>query len=305
MLKNILFVFLILPVVVFSSHSDSIEYADFCAKQHCINTADGPMRYRDEGKGPVILMIHGVATSGWMFRSFINEYSQKGYRVIVPDMLGFGESDCPDGAIIYDPEHHANRLIELLNSLSISEFQVVTQAEGSLWIAPILRDHPEMIQKTILINPLLNAAGLTNKNQLSIGFLAKLGVFNMNWRASSYVKNYLSDNKGLDDLSEMEEKGYLAGIEANKFAGIIGHFEYLTSGEFLHHFHYPSSEKPLLMIVGSNLTSLNWENQYTALNWPPSSSKDTVDKIENGSALLTEQFPAVISEKIRSFLADR
>lgn len=298
--------FLFIVLIPYSAvANDSISYADFVAKHSCINTSEGPMRYRDEGKGHVIVMVHGVASSGWMYRSLLNEYSQKGFRVIIPDMLGFGESDCPDGTIIYDPQHHANRLLELLNSLSITECNFVTQAEGSLWIAPILRDHPEMVDKTVLINPLLNAAGLTNKNQLSIGLLAKMGVFNMNWRAASYVKNYLGDNDGSDKLSEKEKKGYLAGIEANKFAGIIGHFEYLTSREFLTQFHYPSSENALLMIVGSASQSLNWENQYQNLNWPPASSKDTVDKIENGSELLIEDFPTLMAEKLLTFLGER
>ena len=298
------FLFIVLiPHIV--SANDSISYADYVAKQACFNSSEGPIRYRDEGKGQVIVMVHGVASSGWLYRSLIEVYTAQGFRVIVPDMLGFGESDCPEGALIYDPQHHANRLLQLLQALSVTQCSFLTQAEGSLWIAPILRNHPEMVEKTVLINPLLNASGLTNKNQLTIGLLATLGVFNMNWRATSYVQNYVKSGEAIANLSEGIIKGYTAGIDANKYAGIIGHFEYLTSRDFLNQFHYPSIENPLLMIVGASATSINWEKQYAALNWPPSSTKDTVDKIENGSELLTEELPVLISKKIINFIGDR
>ncbi len=293
----------LLPRIAWAN--DSISYADYVAKQACFNSSEGPMRYRDEGKGQVIVMVHGVTSSGWLYRSLIEEYTAQGFRVIVPDMLGFGESDCPEGALIYDPQHHANRLLQLLQALAVTQCSFLTQAEGSLWIAPILRNHPEMVEKTVLINPLLNASGLTNKNQLTIGLLAKWGVFNMNWRAASYVKNDVKAGEAIANLSEGITKGYTAGIDANKYAGIIGHFEYLTSFDFLNKFHYPFSENPLLMIVGASVTSINWEKQHEALNWPPSYTKYTVDKIENGSELLTEQFPVIMAKKIVTFIGDR
>lgn len=288
-----------------ASANDSISYADYVAKQACFNSSEGPIRYRDEGKGQVIVMVHGVASSGWLYRSLIKEFTAQGFRVIVPDMLGFGESDCPEGALIYDPEHHANRLLQLLQALSVTQCSFLTQAEGSLWIAPILRNHSEMVEKTVLVNPLLNAAGLTNNNQLKIGLLAKLGILNLNWRAASYVQSYVKSEETIANLSEGITRGYTAGIDANKYAGIIGHFEYLSSRDFLNQFEYPARENPLLMIVGASSTSINWEKQYAALNWPPTSTKDAVDKIENGSELLTEQLPVLMAKKIITFIGDR
>lgn len=289
----------------FAESSDSIDYADFTAKQFCINTAEGPMRYRDEGKGAVIVMVHGIATSGWMYRSMINTYTQQGFRVIIPDMLGFGASDCPEGAIVYDPNHHAKRLLELLDKLGIKKCTFITQAEGSLWIAPILKNRPEMVEKTVFMNPLLNAAGLTSKNQLTIGILAKIGLLNMNWRAGSYVEKYLKSNSGDAKLSPSVTEGYLAGIKADKFAAILGHFEYISSSAFLTQFHYPSSENPQLILVGDAVKNLNWARQYDALNWPPSSSKETIETVTNGAELLTEQMPEYVTKKILDFIGGR
>jgi pimeloyl-ACP methyl ester carboxylesterase len=50
--------------------------------------------YHDEGSGPVLLCIHGFPTASW---DWVQMWPQltKNFRVIAPDMLGFGFSDKP------------------------------------------------------------------------------------------------------------------------------------------------------------------------------------------------------------------
>src|ERR1700709_1912648 len=53
--------------------------------------------YREAGPkdAPVILLMHGYPTSSFMFRNLIPILATK-YRVIAPDLPGFGFSDAPD-----------------------------------------------------------------------------------------------------------------------------------------------------------------------------------------------------------------
>ena len=54
--------------------------------------------YIDEGpkEAKPIIMLHGEPTWGYIYRKFIPELSNK-YRIIVPDMMGFGKSETPQG----------------------------------------------------------------------------------------------------------------------------------------------------------------------------------------------------------------
>ncbi len=64
---------------------------------HRYTTVDGHrLFYREAGPSdaPVIVLLHGFPTSSYMFRQLVPILADR-YRVIAPDMLGFGLSDAP------------------------------------------------------------------------------------------------------------------------------------------------------------------------------------------------------------------
>ena len=71
------------------------------------DTPDGRLHYVDEGPrdGKPIVMVHGNPTWGYLYRNFIPPLVDAGYRCIVPDHLGFGRSDKPDDAGLYQVPH--------------------------------------------------------------------------------------------------------------------------------------------------------------------------------------------------------
>ena len=91
-------------------------------QQKKIMVEGGNMAYIDIGEGPVILLVHGVPTSSWLYRHIIHNLLQKGYRVIAPDLLGFGNSDKPKGIDIYNVEKQGKRLLKLMNDLQIDKY---------------------------------------------------------------------------------------------------------------------------------------------------------------------------------------
>ena len=48
--------------------------------------------YVDEGRGEVVICLHGEPTWGYLYRNMINPLAEE-FRVIVPDHMGFGKSD--------------------------------------------------------------------------------------------------------------------------------------------------------------------------------------------------------------------
>jgi haloalkane dehalogenase len=78
------------------------------------------LAYIDEGEGDAIVFIHGNPTSSYLWRNIAPNFNQS-YRVIVPDLIGMGDSEKLDG--IDNPGYSFNGqydyLDELLNKLDL------------------------------------------------------------------------------------------------------------------------------------------------------------------------------------------
>ncbi|MFQ5848677.1 MAG: alpha/beta fold hydrolase, partial [Candidatus Methylomirabilales bacterium] len=95
-------------------------------------TPEGRLHYIDEGArdGRPLVLVHGNPTWGYLWRHFIPPLVGAGFRVIVPDHLGFGRSDKPDDPSLYRIPRHAARFEQLLESLDLRETTVVPQDWG-------------------------------------------------------------------------------------------------------------------------------------------------------------------------------
>ena len=80
------------------------------------------LAYIDEGEGEVIVFIHGNPTSSYLWRNIAPNFN-KSYRVIVPDLVGMGDSEKLDG--VDNPDYSFNGqydyLEELLNQLNLGK----------------------------------------------------------------------------------------------------------------------------------------------------------------------------------------
>src|SRR3989442_1523663 len=86
------------------------------------------MAYADLGEGPAVVLIHGFPTSAdlWAREAFLLASRM---RVIVPDLIGYGESDKP-ADLDLSTRPQAGYVRELLTSLGIEEFAVVGHGMG-------------------------------------------------------------------------------------------------------------------------------------------------------------------------------
>ncbi len=120
----------------------------FTSKWHA--TPEGTMHYIDEGKGEVMLFVHGTPTWSFLYRNLIRHYSQH-YRCIAADNLGFGLSEKPTDAD-YRPEAHSLRLEGLIAALDLKNITlVVHDFGGPIGLAYAIR-HPENIQRLVIFN---------------------------------------------------------------------------------------------------------------------------------------------------------
>ena len=111
--------------------------------------ADGAqLAYDEQGDGPAVLLLHGFPLCRAMWRPQVRDLVAAGYRVIVPDLRGFGESDQPQGACAM--ERYADDQIALLDQLQVEQAVVVGMSMGGYVLFNLLRRFPERIAGAVL-----------------------------------------------------------------------------------------------------------------------------------------------------------
>jgi pimeloyl-ACP methyl ester carboxylesterase len=98
-----------------------------------------------------VVLFHGKNFFGAYWRSTVEALTGAGYRVIVPDQIGFGKSSKPDGA--YSFHAMANQTRELLESLKISRVTVVGHSMGGMLATRFALMFPDMTSQLVLENP--------------------------------------------------------------------------------------------------------------------------------------------------------
>ncbi|MDF1824974.1 MAG: alpha/beta hydrolase [Verrucomicrobiales bacterium] len=119
----------------------------------CFVEVNGQSVYvRDEGAGPVIVMLHGFASSSYAFRELLGPLSQR-YRLLAIDLNGFGLTERPRRSKDYRIESQVDLIIEILKGKSISEVVMLGHSYGSAVSAVLATRYPEWVKKVILVSP--------------------------------------------------------------------------------------------------------------------------------------------------------
>jgi len=112
------------------------------------------MHYIDEGPpgGRPVVLVHGNPTWGFVYRNFVGPLTAAGYRVIVPDHLGFGRSDKPHDASLCTVQRHIDRFDALLESLDLHGATVVPQDWGGPIGLSWAVAHPQRVEQLFILN---------------------------------------------------------------------------------------------------------------------------------------------------------
>lgn len=98
-------------------------------------TIDGlRIHYIDEGlqEAEPLLLLHGEPSWSYLYRKMIPIITNAGYRVIAPDLVGFGRSDKPARREEYTYQRHVDWIKGLLESLNLNNITLVCQDWGGL-----------------------------------------------------------------------------------------------------------------------------------------------------------------------------
>ncbi|MEO6199960.1 MAG: alpha/beta hydrolase [Cryobacterium sp.] len=106
----------------------------------------------DEGSGPVVILVHGIASSSVTFRNVIPMLTP-GHRVIALDILGFGGSPAPENCE-YTLDDHVDSLAATIRSLKLSApFTLVGHSLGSLIGTRYAARNRRRVSRLVLVGP--------------------------------------------------------------------------------------------------------------------------------------------------------
>lgn len=146
------------------------------------------VHYLDEGKGRIILCLHGEPTWAYLYRKMIPIFVDGGFRVIVPDFIGFGRSDKLTSLKEYTFYLHKNILIEFIRVLNLSHITCVVQDWGGLIGLHVAGVIPDRFARLVIMNTGLPSGKTTSEAflkwrefvesnpDLSIGQVVQMGT---------------------------------------------------------------------------------------------------------------------------------
>jgi pimeloyl-ACP methyl ester carboxylesterase len=118
-------------------------------ESRAINIDGDRVVYRTAGKGPLLLLVHGMAGSSETWRHVMPALAER-FTVLAPDLLGQGDSDKPRGD--YSLGAHANTLRDLMDTLGHERASVVGQSLGGGVAMQFAYQFPERCERLVLVD---------------------------------------------------------------------------------------------------------------------------------------------------------
>ena len=131
--------------------------------------SDVRLHYVEEGDGPAVVLLHGFPDFWYSWRHQIPALAAAGFRVVAPDMRGFGLSDKPGRISDYSLDRLAADVANLVAHLGESTATIVGHDWGGLVAWATAAWHPDLVDRLVVMNaphPDDYARGFRNPRQL-------------------------------------------------------------------------------------------------------------------------------------------
>ncbi len=116
-----------------------------------IQLADVTLALDDAGAGPPVLLLHGFPSTRRLWSGVAPALVEAGYRVIAPDLAGYGESEAPAGVRV-DMLSQSRWMLGLLDALRIERAAVVAHDVGSAAAQLMLANAPGRVRALAVLD---------------------------------------------------------------------------------------------------------------------------------------------------------
>ncbi|GIV95678.1 MAG: alpha/beta hydrolase [Herpetosiphonaceae bacterium] len=250
------------------------------------------LHYHDEGEGLPILLIHAFPLSGAMWDAQREEL-RGDYRILTPDLRGFGQSEAPEGS--YTMDQQADDMRALLDQAGIDKAVLCGLSMGGYIALAFARRYPDRLAGLILADTRAGAddeQGKQNRDRLAQlardrGAAAVAGEL----LPKMFTTQTFEENPGL-----IASTRYL--MESQPVNGIVGALLGMRDR--------PDSTPMLGQIRVPALIIVGDQDQLTPLSHAQTLQQGIpgarLEQIENASHLSNMERPAAFNQVLRSFL---
>jgi haloalkane dehalogenase len=111
------------------------------------------MAYLDEGSGPTVLLLHGEPSWSYLWRKCVPVFVENGFRVVAPDLIGFGRSDKPAALEDYTYARHIEWVRSVVfDALDLQDVTLVCQDWGGLIGIRMAMENPGRFARIVAAN---------------------------------------------------------------------------------------------------------------------------------------------------------
>ncbi|WP_084804103.1 alpha/beta hydrolase [Bradyrhizobium sp. NAS80.1] len=265
--------------------------------------------------GKTVVLLHGKSFSGNYWAHMVATLTGQGYRVIVPDQIGFGKSSKPDIRYHFDLLARNTKL--LLDNLGVSRAAIVGHSFGGMLAVYFARNYPETTAVLALENPIgledyrsaippqpIEALVKTEMSQTPESYRAFMAAFFVGWPATA--------QQYVDIFS-----GVLLSAEYPRWARASALTYDMIFNEPIRH-EYRLLRMPVLLTIGQNDRSVFFRRYASPEaikplgNWPElgrQAAKDIPDaqliEIDHAGHLPHIEQPEQTEAALTAFLAER
>lgn len=140
--------------VHWADHRETIFHAEH---SRFVQVDGARMHYQEAGdvNAQPVVLLHGFASSTLVWSKVFLEIAAAGFRVIAPDLVGYGYSAKPRG-FGYTIDSQARMISGLFDELGLARVILVGSSYGGAVAATIALDYPERIEKLVLVGAVTN-----------------------------------------------------------------------------------------------------------------------------------------------------
>ncbi|MCA9754413.1 MAG: alpha/beta hydrolase [Candidatus Eisenbacteria bacterium] len=212
------------------------------------------MAYMDvapaQPNGRAVLLLHGKNFSGAYWASTIDALTKAGYRVVVPDQIGFGKST-KSRSYQYSFQAFGDNTAQLLQQLEVETVTVVGHSMGGMVATRFALDHPEQTEKLVLVNPIGLEDWKRKVPYRSVDEWHRRELNKTREGVKKYMESSYFDGKWMPEYDPLVEiqAGWASGPDADLIAWVSAlTYDMIFTQPVLYEF--PDIQVPTLLIIG-------------------------------------------------------
>jgi 3-oxoadipate enol-lactonase len=228
---------------------------------------------------PTVLLLHGLGVTGESWGLQLPAFQEAGFRILTPDVSGFGKSTCRRGGVTI--RQLAGDMVDLLRYLSVANTAIVGISMGGTLALQIALDNPDLVSRLVLINTFscLRPRQIKTWCYFAARFILAHAI-GVHRQAQAVAYHLFPDPKDealrqifISQISEADPSGYRAAMRALARFNVSARLNEVTI--------------PTLVITGGNDTTVPLDVQGILANNIPGARHTTIPGA--GHAVTVEQ----------------